>query len=155
MSEHPIVCLLREVQEQRAVLDVAIAYLERLVERTVHTTVMKEVPTSYAPTPQVQPKPKTQKEDRPVPLKHGVYLQLVRRVVSRKKQPFSVAEIAADLKSETGRDQFGSSIRKALGLLVNTGEVKVAHEGTGRRDDPNTWKTTTRGLKDASNELES
>ncbi len=71
-------------------------------------------------------------------LQHGGLMKLIRQSVAAHKGPFTCAEITRQVGQSAGKSVLPQSIRNALGLMVNMGEIKIVHEGTSRTD-PTTW----------------
>ena len=108
--------------------------------------VARRAPSETASKPKSPRDPKAREERKEHPRERGSVLGLVRSAVSHQSKLFTVREVTDIVSAKTKKAMMPSGVRQALNLLVNTGEVKIAHEGTGRTD-PTTWQATARGRK--------
>jgi hypothetical protein len=84
---------------------------------------------------------------------YGSNHERVRSYVSRMAGPFTAKQATDAVSAKAGKTIHSANVRTAIGLLVNTGEVKVAHEGTSKWD-PTTWQATARGKKGGGEDTE-
>jgi hypothetical protein len=129
---------LRELRRQWELFSEAISALEKLeslapvaggaAERTKRATPTK---TGDAKAPRVKP---------------GSVYAFVRAVSAKTSGPFNVRDLTEQVSDRMGKSVTATAVRSAVALLVNTGELKVAHEGTGRMD-PTTWQATDKARK--------
>jgi hypothetical protein len=138
MNEH-LKTTLALLRADRQNIDRAINALESLDPDA--GSVMETVARAKPPAT-----PKKVKEKRATPEKAGAGLNLVRGVTAHRKGVFSAREVADAIAAKAGKPMHVACVRKHLALLVNTGEIKIAHEGTSKWD-PTTWESTAKGKK--------